>query len=52
MAKRVSSRSASKKCEGGLTFFNLLTRISLQPARASSGVGRAGPLTRKKKIGT
>ena len=29
--------------------FYLLTRISPRPARASSGAGRAGPLTRKKK---
>jgi len=30
-------------------FFNPLTHISPQPARASSGAGRDDPLTRKKK---
>jgi len=34
---------------GRADLFNLLTRISPEPARASSKAGRAGPLTRKKK---
>jgi len=37
------------KNAGRTDLFNPLTRISPQPARASSGVGRAGSLTRKKK---
>jgi len=42
------------KNTGRTDLFNPLTRISPpcispQPARASSGAGRAGPLTRKKK---
>jgi len=37
------------KNAGWADFFNPLTRISPQLARASSRAGRAGPLTRKKK---
>jgi len=42
------------KIAGRTDLFNPLTRISSprispQPARANSGAGRAGPLTRKKK---
>jgi len=42
------------KNAGRANLFNPLTRISPsrispRPARASSGAGRAGPLTRKKK---
>ena len=37
------------KNAGRTDLFNPLTRISPQPARASSGAGRAGPLSRKKK---
>jgi len=53
-----STRSPLVKNAGRADLFNPLTRISLprinpQPAQASSGTGRAGPLTRKKKkIGT
>jgi len=46
----VSSRDGKA---GRTDLFNPLTRISPQPARASSRAGRADPLTRKKKkIGT
>jgi len=52
-AVRVGPRPAGIKCGAGWPF-QLVTphmppRISPQPARASSGVGRAGPLIRKKK---
>jgi len=58
MAKRDRScgpaRDPLVKIAGRADLFNPLThisppRISPQPARASSGAGRAGPLTRKKK---
>jgi len=57
MAKRGGpcgpARGSLVKNAGRVDLFNPLTRISPQPARASSGAGRAGPLTRKKKkIGT
>jgi len=53
MAKRGGpcglARSPHVKNAGRANLFNPLTRISLQPARASSGAGQADPLTRKKK---
>jgi len=61
MAKRGgpcgSARGPQVKNAGRVDLFNPLTRISpprisRQPARASSGAGRADPQTRKKKIGT
>jgi len=57
MAKRGGpcgpARGPLVKNAGWTDLFNPLTRISPQPARASNGAGRAGPLTRKKKkIGT
>jgi len=53
MAKRGGpcglARNPHVKNAGRANLFNPLTRISPQPARANSGAGRAGPLTRKKK---
>jgi len=53
MAKRGGPRGLTRgshvKNAGWANLFNPLTRISPQPARASSGAGRASPLTRKKK---
>jgi len=50
-----AGRGPQVKNAGRDDLFNPQTRISLprispQPARASSGAGRAGPQTRKKKI--
>jgi len=47
-AVRAGPRPAAKNA-GRTDLFNPLTCISPQPARVSSGAGRAGPLTRKKK---
>jgi len=49
------ARGPQVKNAGRAELFNLLTRISPprispQPARASSGAGRAGPQTHKKKL--
>jgi len=53
MAKRGgpcgSARGPLVKNARRVDLFNPLTRISPRPARANSGAGRAGPLTRKKK---
>jgi len=43
------ARGPLVKNAGRTDLFNPLTRISPQPARASIGAGRAGPLNRKKK---
>jgi len=42
-------RDSLVKHAGQADLFNLLTRISSRPARASSEVGQAGPRARKKK---
>jgi len=53
MAKRGGpcglARGPQVKNVGRANIFNPLTRISPRPAQASSGAGRAGPLTRKIK---
>jgi len=46
----ICARGPQVKNAGRDDLFNLLTRISPQPARASFGAGWADPQTRKKKI--